>query len=99
MSANQTQKSITVSIFTSEPGATRRLFRKIVLSHLCGPHQVYQQSDLRVVYIGYHNSWIKDRDRKSGIAIVSRDCRRKIGIAIASPVMSCLMTDCAIRLV
>ena len=99
-------------ICISELGAARRLFRRIVLSYLCGPRQVYQQSDPRVVYIGYHDIWITDRDRKSGsryqvgdrdlksvVAIVSRDRRCKVGIAIASSVMSCLMKDCVFRLV
>ena len=70
-----------------------------------------------MVYIGYHDSWITDRGRKSGhdprsglqpqvgdrdlksaMKIKSRDRRRKVGVVIESPVMSCLMTDYEIRL-
>ena len=114
MLTNETRKPITKLTCISEPDATRRHFRKIFLSYLCGPHQVYQNSDLRIVHIGYHDSYItdrdcksgiviscrdRDRDRKSAMAIVSHDRRRKVGVAISSHSMSCLIADCVIRLV
>ena len=77
MLTNETRKPITKLTCISEPDATRRHFRKIFLSYLCGPHQVYQNSDLRIVHIGYHDSCIFAWSTSDTTTAISR-------IAIAS---------------